>query len=143
MKRALCLIYFTIVLISVLSGCGRRNTNVHASDGDDLGSFTMDKIYSFDEKYYAVCEDDINVTEQTGTDYVQVSVYFAESKELADTFLTERTRDFWGICFESNTYNIWVQSADVGIICFKYDAGQWIRDDSAERPADIVSKYDK
>lgn len=48
-----------------------------------------------------------------------------------------------GICWENDTYNIWTQSADIGIYCYKYENGQWERDESAIRPKYIISKYDK
>lgn len=136
-RKLLYLTYLMLILFSI-SGCGSQGTNT-ASDADSYGSFTIEKTYSFDEKYYAVCE---SVENAGDVRYIEVSVYAADSGELVDAFLVARTRDFWGICWESNTYNIWIQSGDIGVICYKYDDEQWVRDDSAERPDDIISKYD-
>ena len=140
-RKLLYLTYLMLILFSI-SGCGSQGTNT-ASDADSYGSFTIEKTYSFDEKYYAVCESVENAEGKNGdVKYIEISVYTADSEELVGTFCPARAMDFWGICWESSTYNIWIQSADVGIICYKYDNGQWVQDDSAERPNDIISKYD-
>lgn len=74
---------------------------------------------------------------------IVVSIYDAETDEFVGDFCPARARDFWGICWESDSYNIWTQSADIGIYCYVYEDGRWIRDENAVRPEDIVSKYDK
>lgn len=136
-KKLLYLVYVMLMLL-IISGCGSQGTNA-ASDADSYGSFTDEKTYSYDEKYYAVCE---SVEYEGGWHDIEVSVYTADSGELVDSFFVARSRDFWGICWESSTYNIWIQSGDTGVVCYKYDDGQWVRDESAERPDDIISKYD-
>lgn len=105
-----------------------------------MGSFTLDKAYSYDEKYYAIQE-----AEDTGASfkYIKVSVYESETNSLIFSFYPARALDFWGICWENDTYNIWTQSADIGIYCYKYDDEQWEIDYSAQRPEYIISKYDK
>ena len=72
----------------------------------------------------------------------KVCIYETGTEEKVFEFYTERARDFWGICWESDTYNIWIQSGDTGVYCYRYEDERWIRDDSAERPEDIHSKYD-
>lgn len=74
--------------------------------------------------------------------YIVVSIYDAETDEFVGGFCPARSRDFWGICWESDTYNIWTQSADIGIYCYVYQDGKWIRDENAVKPEDIVSKYE-
>ncbi|MCM1262936.1 MAG: hypothetical protein NC313_09455 [Butyrivibrio sp.] len=105
-----------------------------------MGSFTLDKVYSYDEKYYAIQE-----AEDTGSSfkYIKVSIYESETNSLIFSFYPARALDFWGICWENDTYNIWTQSADIGIYCYKYDDEQWEIDYSAQRPEYIISKYDK
>ena len=76
-----------------------------------------------------------------GFRYIKVSIY--ETKTQVDYFYPTRAWDFWGICWENDTYNIWIQSADIGIYCYKYEDDQWQKDASAERLEYIVSKYDK
>ena len=73
---------------------------------------------------------------------VVVSVYDTETDQFVTDFSPARSRDFWGICWESDSYNIWTQSADIGICCYVYQDGQWVRDENAIRPENIVSKYD-
>lgn len=102
------------------------------------GSFTPYKTYSYDNRFYAVQ----TVEKGEMASYIVVSIYEAETDEFVGSFCPARSRDFWGICWESDTYNIWTQSADMGIYCYAYQDGQWIRIENAVRPKDIVSKYD-
>ena len=99
------------------------------------GSFTPDKTYSFDHRYYAL---------QTVADQmIIVTVYDAGSGERIDDFSPARAADFWGICWEKDTYNLWTQSADIGDSCYSYQDGKWVRNDQAIEPDYIVSRYDK
>lgn len=66
-----------------------------------------------------------------------------ETDQLVSSFYPARARDFWGICWENDSYNIWTQSGDIGVYCYKYEEMQWKRDESAQRPDYIISKYDK
>ena len=99
------------------------------------GSFTAKIAYSYDNQYYAV--------QSVHNHWITVSVYSSETDELIGDFEPARSWDFWGICWESNTYNIWIQSGDIGTYCYVYRDGEWVLDRNAERPEDIVSKYDK
>lgn len=63
--------------------------------------------------------------------------------EAVFSFTPARASDFWGICWETDTYNIWIQSGDIGVICYAYADGNWEVDPTAIRPDSIVSKYDK
>ena len=75
--------------------------------------------------------------------YIRVYVYEKETGELAGDFWVERAWDFWGICWENDSYNIWTQSADVGIYCYRYEDGEWRRDSiNMERPEYIVSRWE-
>lgn len=73
------------------------------------GSFTAEKTYSYDKVFYAVQsldkKDDIS--------YIVVDVYKTGNDEKMYSFSPARANDFWGICWEERTYNIWIQSADV------------------------------
>lgn len=102
------------------------------------GSFTPYKTYSYDNRFYAVQ----TVEKGVMASVIVVSIYEAETDEFVGDFCPARSWDFWGICWESDSYNIWTQSADIGIYCYVYQDGQWIRDENAVRPEDIVSKYD-
>ena len=124
-----------LCILFLLSRC----TNETASES--WGSFTSSLTYSYDEKYYAVQEVDDTLGQ--GIRYIKVCIYETETNTLISYFYPARARDFWGICWENDTYNIWTQSADVGIYCYKYEDMQWERDESAVRPEYIISKYDK
>lgn len=138
-KRNILYFVYLVLIILILTAC-RTSRPDDTAEADSYGSFTMETTYSFDHQYYAIQE--AVKYEEDDPDYIEISVYNAETEELADVFTVARARDFWGICWESDTYNIWVQSGDIGNICYKYEDGQWTRDDSAERPDGIISKYD-
>lgn len=123
---------FILAAIGVLSACMYDDTEA------DWGSFTPDKTYSYDEAYYA-----LQSVERTGPqDMIKVSVYSKNSDELIAEFSPARASDFWGICWESDTYNIWIQSGDIGVLCYTFQDGKWTLDRYAQRPNDIISKYD-
>lgn len=107
---------------------------------ENYGSFTPYKTYSYDNAFYAVQK----VKKGNGYDFkmIQVCIYEADTNTLLYSFYPARAMDFWGICWESDSYNIWTQSADIGTFCYKYDNRQWTIDKTAVRPPDIVSKYD-
>ena len=142
-KRVIILFLFVLLLGFSLSAC-TYSFEVSEEESEEewakkWGSFTPYKTYSYDNKYYAVQ----TVDEEGPWPVIVVSVYDAETDEFVANFCPARSWDFWGICWESDSYNIWTQSADIGIYCYIYQDGQWIRDENAERPEDIVSKYDK
>lgn len=103
------------------------------------GSFTPYKTYSYDNKFYAV-----QTVKGKGINgaVVVVSVYDAETDEFIADFSPARSWDFWGICWESDSYNIWTQSSDIGVYCYVYQDGQWVIDINAEQPKDIITKYE-
>ena len=126
------------LLVFVICGCGKKDEEIDVKEtvGD---SFTVEKTYSYDGEFYAICE--VTQDNEMMTEYITVVVYNKEDREV-DSFEVARKRDFWGICWENNNYNIWVQSGDVGVICYREEEGVWHRDENAKRPEDIVSKYD-
>ena len=135
-KRILFL--FLGMILFLLLGCvGKIKT-----DPELWGSFTPNKTYSYDKKYYAVQKVGKDIY-RDGFKYIKVSIYETKTNTLVEYFYQARAWDFWGICQENDTYNIWIQSADIGIYCYKYEDDQWKEDASAERPEYIVSKYDK
>lgn len=98
------------------------------------GSFTSKRTESYDGKYYAI------QTKQEQA--IKVTVYEKETNNKVYSFTPARSMDFWGICWESDSHNIWIQSGDIGVYCYKYSDNKWELDEQAERPADIISKYD-
>ena len=86
---------------------------------EEWGSFTPDDVESFDGKFVAkqvVERLSFGDNDTLSMNYVRVDVFDSESGELADSFYVARARDFWGICWEKDSYNIWTQSADVASI---------------------------
>lgn len=139
MKRfSVCLLVIFLVLIAARSLAvwfGRtEKTPV------DWGSFTSEKTYSYDGKYYAL--QSIEEDPEIPVRMIKVTVHSSDTDQVVAEFIPARARDFWGICWESDTYNIWTQSADIGVFCYTYQDGRWSLDEDAERPPDIVSKYD-
>lgn len=130
MKKGMCL---CCVLLLILSGCGSQTQ--HA---ENWGSFTAEKTYSYDKTLYAIQE----TQEKDGISFVVVSVCAAENDEVLYAFTAARASDFWGICWEKETYNLWIQSGDIGVLCYQYEEGLWKVDPSAIRPDEIQSKYD-
>ena len=131
MRKLLC---FSITLLLILSGCGNP-----AMQTEDWGSFSPDKTQSYDNKYYAVQ----NIEETDNGKYIAVNIYTTQNDEFVFSFTPARAMDFWGICWENDTYNIWIQSADIGTLCYKYKEKEWIIDDEVIKPDYIISKYDK
>ena len=105
-------------------------------EDEDLGSFTMDDTYSYDGKYYAFTVMPLDEPDAL------VTVCSCETDETVYTFTPARSSDFWGICWEGDSYNIWIQSGDIGCVCYKYADGEWILDENAVRPDYIISRYD-
>ena len=104
------------------------------------GSFRPDPQYSGDGRYLAV--QDVVTDESTGLQSVRVTIQDGESGERIFAFITDRARDFWGICWEPGTDRIWTQSADTGLRCYECTEQEWRYNPEAERPAAVISKYD-
>ena len=122
------------LLLIILSGCGKSTIST-----EDWGSFSPNKTHSYDNKYYAVQ----NIEEIDDEKNIVVNIYATKNDEFIFSFIPARALDFWGICWENDTYNIWIQSADIGTLCYKYKDNEWILDDEAIKPDYIKSKYDK
>ena len=45
-------------------------------------------------------------------------------------------------CWENDSYNIWVQSGDLGVLCYRMSDEVWTLDYDAVRPDYIISRYD-
>ena len=100
----------------------------------EYGSFTIDRTYSHDKKYYAEC-----VTRSTGAVYIEV--YESASKLRKSSFNACRSSDFWGICWEYDNYNLWIASADIGYICYSFNGEEWVRNNEAVKPGYIIGRW--
>lgn len=133
--RVFAIMILACAIVGLLSAC----SDVTGDTAESWGSFTADKTYSYDEKYYATQ----SVDETQEPQMMKVTVCLADDDKAVAEFEPARARDFWGICWEKDTYNIWVQSGDIGTLCYAYHDGVWTLDGSVERPAYIISKYDQ
>ena len=88
--------------------------------------FQTETIHSFDGRLRV----DIDATEMM----VRLDITDEESGELLYSFSPVRRWDFWGICFETDSYNLWVKSGDVGILCYEYDGETWQYNPDAVMP---------
>ena len=106
-----------------------------ANKEKEYGSFTIERTYTYDKKYYAEC-----LIQNSGM--VLVEIYDRYNHRIF-TFKPCRASDFWGICWEYDSYNLWVQSADIGTICYSCNGEEWERNDKAVRPGYIIGRWDK
>ena len=106
----------------------------------EYGSFTPMNSYSFDSKYMAL--QSVERREDDASKRVYVYIFNTESSEVVDVLRSERAFNFWGISWSRDNYDIYVQSADVGIYTFRYIDGSWIRDLESQVPEYIVTRWD-
>lgn len=130
--KKIILVLITILAILMCAGCTNIKSNA------DWGSFTAEKAFSFDNKYYAT--QTVEKIEDIG--YINVNIYLNETDEKIYSFTPARASDFWGICWENSSYNIWTQSADGGMSCYEHNDNEWVLNKSAVKPKYIISKYD-
>ena len=131
MKKVICL-FLVLTSLSVFVSCSNREIKV---DPQEWGSFSPNKTTSYDNKYYALQTVNDN-------DYIVITIYETETDEEVYSFSPARAYDFWGICWESDTYNIWIQSSDIGDYCYKYDTDTWILDEEAQMPDYIITRHE-
>lgn len=105
-----------------------------------LGSFSTDKTYSSDLRFYTVQ----TVQQEQAESYrgIVVTVYETASDAPVFSFTPGRESDHWGICWERDSYDIWVQSGDTGTSCWEYLGGEWKRGNGRACPEYIVSRWD-
>lgn len=108
------------------------------ADLAEYGSFSPYRTYSWDKKLYA----DQTLDGTKAADLIRVTVYDAETDAIVGSFPAQRAWDFWGICWAPDSYDIWIQSGDVGVYCMRYVDGTWEQVWDALRPDEIVTKYD-
>ena len=99
----------------------------------EYGSFTVQRAYSYDNKYSTSIVD--------AGDKVMIMIEDKDRYPVC-SFSPCRKSDFWGVCWEKDSYNLWIQSGDVGVVCYSKKDGEWVLNSEAVRPDYIVSKYD-
>ena len=138
MKKVLtpviCVLMACTMLLVMMSVMGEYEIESDPRN-HDYGSFTPDRAESFDGKYYAL---------QTVVDrMIEVTVYTTDGNRRIFSFQPARSMDFWGICWENDSYNIWIQSADIGIYCYEFEDEVWTVNPNAVCPSYIVSRWDE
>ena len=126
--RILKSVIVMLLLLCLLSACSTSKNE----ESINTGSFSLDSVSSFDGKYTANIE----------TNGIMISIHISENGTDIFSFDPVRKMDFGGICWERDTYNLWIQSGDVGVICYQYEEGVWRFNSDAVRPEYIESKYD-
>ena len=127
MKRIIAGLLTVLCISFVFTAC-------YTATQSNWGSFSSERTESYDQKYYA--------EQKVVKGNVVVTVYNSETDSEVFSFTPARASDFWGICWESNSYNIWIQSGDIGVLCYQYDQEIWTLNERAAKPDNIVSKYD-
>ena len=114
------------------------------SYSEEYCSFTPEDTYSYDGKFAAHQRVEKGIGISSLERQIIVEVTDSETGKIVSSFSPARAWDFWGICWENDSYNIWIQSGDIGVYCWRYQDGGWECDYShPERPEYIISKYDK
>lgn len=103
----------------------------------EYGSFTRDKTCSYDGEYYVVVIDETHGP-------FEIDVYSSEGyinaimpQNYCDDFYEG---DFWGVCWENDSYNLWIQTKDGGTMCFSKNGDEWTLNEDAVRPDYIICK---
>ena len=137
MKRLILTVIMLMILLftTACSGIIARVTATETPQQSFWGSYTAEKTYSYDHKYYAV--------QNVENGMIRISVFQTASGELVDAFTPARSMDFWGICWERDTYTIWTQSADIGIYGYELCNGIWKQNESLRPTAYIISRWDE
>ncbi len=137
MKR-LMLVFLMLLILLFTTACSDIIARVTATETPRQrfwGSYTDRRTFSFDRKYYAVQNSEDGM--------IKVTVYLTSSNVAVCEFMPARSMDFWGICWERDTYTIWTQSADIGAYGYEYHDGVWERNENLNPPAYIISRWDE
>lgn len=76
----------------------------------------------------------------TQNDQMIVVNIYSDDDSKVFSFEPCRKKNFQGICWENNSYNLWVQSGNTGVVCYTMSNEVWSIDNSAVRPDYIKSK---
>lgn len=100
---------------------------------EKYGSFTVNIAYSYDNAYSTMISE--------AGDSVLIMI---RGKDIDSVCSIKpcRKSDFWGVCWEKDNYNLWIQSGDIGVVCYSKEGDKWVLNKDAVRPDYIVSKYD-
>lgn len=126
MKKILCLV---LVVLFLFCGCGKQVE-------EDLGSFVKTKTESYDKEYNV----SLNAYMKDGEQMTVLDIRRAGSDYIYTFIQAGKTADFQGYCWENNSHNIWVQTADKGVTCYSLENGEWKENKAVEKPDYIITK---
>lgn len=121
------LIYLAAVLIFILTSCKTAKTKISVTE-EQLAKFTANTSATFDSKYFAIVG--VNTNENGST--AVINIFSAEGSSVY-SFDTVSVDCFLGICWEKDTYNIWVLTSDNGPMCYTHENGEWALDETQTR----------
>ncbi len=127
MKKTIALLLLIVVLFS---GCGAPAAQ------EDYGSFTTAKTSCYDEVYYA---QTTRFKNDEGVLVTVVDICSAENGAIKYSIITDTSSEFWGFCWEKDSYNIWIQTSK-GLLCYKKAEFEWVLDETAQKPEYIIEK---
>lgn len=126
MKR---FVSFVVLIVLFLNGCAK-------SSDVDLGSFTMEKSYSYDEKYYVrqttfKSDDDI---------VIALDIHRAADDAIVYSVLVGLQEEYQGYCWEKDSYRLWIQKVS-GVVSYVMSdfEREWLQDDAAILPEYIIT----
>ena len=114
--RKILSVLLSVIAVFTMCSCAMVSST---APGTEYGSFTIKKTSSYDGKYYAYM-----------------------TQHAVGTVIANEATVTWTTHAENDSYNLWVQSGDLGILCYTMSDEVWTLDDSAVRPDYILSKYD-
>ena len=97
-----------------------------------LGSFVLERTYSHDKNYYAEC--------RINNDGAVIIEVYERYHHVISSFSPCGKEDFWGISWEYDNYNLWVQTDDSGIICYSCNDEKWERNNEAVKPGYLIER---
>jgi hypothetical protein len=99
---------------------------------ENYGSFTMEKTYSYDRKFYAR-------NMPLSTEMMEIEIF--DDNGVTAEFQPCWESNFRGICWEKDNYNIWVQTRGSGYICYSLRGNEWVENKDAVMPDYITGRY--
>ena len=99
---------------------------------ENYGSFTMEKTYSYDRKFYAR-------NMPLSTEMMEIEIF--DDNGITAEFQPCWESNFRGICWEKDNYNIWVQTRGSGYICYSLRGNEWVENKDAVMPDYITGRY--
>ena len=122
MKKLICL---AAILLFVLTSCKSNETNISVTE-EQLAKFTTNMTATYDSEYFAIVG--VNVDENDSTAVINI---FSADGDSVYSFDTVSIDYFLGICWEKDTYNLWVLTSDNGPVCYKHENREWSLDETA------------